>query len=344
MRKAARGGPSIRSSRRKEALTCSSPESEPPHVGCYKLLLCAAFLALVSGGVIHAQSQAPPTPASTPTGSQISIAIEGDYRVIHANGLPDHTPGRFPNPGNPNTIAPQHYDFRVPLHPQAAAKPTPFALGRFGIAINGVVFDPGANEWWNDDPRSGWQYEPMTGPHHLGIDQNNAHVQPNGAYHYHGLPTGLLANVRGAKQRMVLIGWAADGFPIYAPWAYSDPNNSSSPLKPMKSSYRLKSGARPNGPSGAYDGTYVQDFEYVAGLGDLDECNGRFGVTPEFPSGTYAYFVTTTFPFIPRMFRGTPDSSWMRHGPPGRLSHSSSGPHPGPPWGPPGPPDSTPSR
>src|SRR5262249_20787219 len=51
-------------------------------------------------------------------------------------------------------------------------------------------------------------------------------------------------------------------------------------------------------------GRYLEDFEYVAGLGDLDVYNGRFAVTPEFPSGTYAYFVTINddgtpaFPYI----------------------------------------------
>ena len=53
-------------------------------------------------------------------------------------------------------------------------------------------------------------------------------------------------------------------------------------------------------------GTFVQDWEYVAGLGDLDECNGRTGVTPEFPGGIYHYTVTDTYPFIQRCVKGTP--------------------------------------
>jgi hypothetical protein len=39
-------------------------------------------------------------------------------------------------------------------------------------------------------------------------------------------------------------------------------------------------------------GYYIEDFEYVAGLGDLDQSNGRFCITPDYPQGTYAYFVT----------------------------------------------------
>ena len=56
----------------------------------------------------------------------------------------DHATGRFPGRGNPNRIAPQRHEFRVPLLPQAAATPTPLGMSPFGIAVNGVVLDPGA--------------------------------------------------------------------------------------------------------------------------------------------------------------------------------------------------------
>ena len=52
----------------------------------------------------------------------------------------------------------------------------------------------------------------------------------------------------------------------------------------------------------------------MAGLGDLDRCNGRRGVTPEFPDGTYYYVLTATLPYIPRCFAGTPDSSFRHSG------------------------------
>jgi hypothetical protein len=51
-------------------------------------------------------------------------------------------------------------------------------------------------------------------------------------------------------------------------------------------------------------GHFQQDWEYVAGLGDLDECNGRVGVTPEFSNGTYHYFITDSYPFIQRCTKG----------------------------------------
>jgi YHYH protein len=51
---------------------------------------------------------------------------------------------------------------------------------------------------------------------------------------------------------------------------------------------------------------FQQDWEYVAGLGDLDECNGRKGVTPEFPNGTYHYVITDSYPYLQRCVKGTP--------------------------------------
>ena len=74
----------------------------------------------------------------------------------------------------------------------------------------------------------------------------------------------------------------------------------------LRSSYRLKKGVRSGGekgPGGVYDGAFTRDYEYVKGLNELDECNGRFTITPEFPNGTYAYFLTGNWPFIPRAFR-----------------------------------------
>lgn len=248
--------------------------------------------------------------------AKVAISLEGNFRVIRANGLPNHETGAFPNSNNPNRIAPQDYTFRVPLKPQAASKVTPLFMQPFGIAVNGVVFDPFAAEWWNRDRNSGWQLEPMNMTGRLGADQNNAHVQPGGVYHYHSIPTGLLQKLASGKSKMILTGWAADGFPIYGPLGFSEANNTNSALKKLSSSYRLKKGKRPNGPGGAYDGTYVQDYEFVRGTGDLDECNGRFGVTPEFPQGTYYYVLTDAFPFIPRYFKGTPDPSFARKGPP----------------------------
>ena len=273
-------------------------------------------------------NQALMPPAMAMNGN-VQISIEGPFRYVRSNGLPDHATGQFPNPGNPNTISEQDYVFRLPVEGQYTGVTTKLFMSPFGVAINGVPFDPGAAEYWNRNPNSGWQYEAMFLGPRLGLDQNNAHVQPNGAYHYHGLPTGLLQRL-GQMNRPILIGYAADGFPIYGSYGYKNANNPSSGMQKLKSSYRVKHGQRTDtgtntsattgggirnaGPGGAYDGSFVQDYEYVESLGDLDDTNGRRGVTPEYPKGTYYYVVTDTYPYIPRGFKGHPDESFRRRG------------------------------
>ncbi|MEM7790722.1 MAG: YHYH protein [Verrucomicrobiota bacterium] len=251
---------------------------------------------------------------------EVSITVEGNYRIIRSNGIPEHAVGKFPNRGNPHSIKAQVYNLRMPLNPTIAQSATPLVRQPFGVALNGVLFDPGTAEYYQGNRHSEWTYEALTGPRTLGLDTNHGHVQPNGAYHYHGLPTLLFEELRHDSQQMTLIGWAADGFPIYGIYGYKDPDDSRSGLIALKSSYRIKAGNRPSGsgsPGGEYDGSFSIDYEYIAGLGDLDECGGRFGVTPEFPNGTYYYVLTEDYPFVPRMFRGTPDSSFekRRRGP-----------------------------
>jgi hypothetical protein len=97
-----------------------------------------------------------------------------------------------------------------------------------------------------------------------------------------------------------------DGYPVYALYGYKNPKDPKSGIKKMSSSFRLKKGDRPNPPGGKYDGAFSKDYEYVKGLGDLDMCNGRFTVTDEFPTGTYAYFLTEDWPVIPRYFKAEP--------------------------------------
>lgn len=288
------------------------------------LLLC---LAVIQPMISRAQPDRGPGPATqfrgeretvlatvTPGTNMVSIKVEGDKRVIQANGWPDHVPGQFPNRGNPNTLRPQSYTFKVTTKPAVAANLTPDNGAFFGVALNGVPFEPGTGEFWGGDRR--WNYEAMSGFINLGLDQHNAHVQPTGAYHYHGLPIGLMKKLGATTNKMTMVGYAADGFPIYTNYGYTDPKNTNSPIKKLKSSYRVKDGYRQGGPGEKYNGTFTADYEYAKGSGDLDECNGRFGITPEYPQGTYHYYITEEFPQLSRYWKGAPGDGF-RKGPPG---------------------------
>jgi hypothetical protein len=255
------------------------------------------------------------------TANSVTMTTDGATRYLSANGIPNHATGTFPNAGNPNAIAAQSYYVRFTAKPAVTGTITwlktpgssETGISKPGWTINGVPLDVTTAEFWNNEHGGTWNYEAITGGLNLGIDSSNAHVQPTGAYHYHAQPTGL-TGVLGKGKAMTLVGWAADGFPIYARYGYSDPLDAASAVVAMQGSWEVKAGTRPSGPGGSYDGTFTKDWEYVAGSGDLDECNGRHGVTPEFPGGIYHYYVTDDYPFIQRCVKGTViDTSFFGH-------------------------------
>jgi len=187
-----------------------------------------------------------------------------------------------------------------------------------GVGLNGIKMEPETAEVYAD---GSWRYEALTFMGRLpsdpismpvtslGADCNFAHVQPTGEYHYHGNPTALMPDAPARVQ----VGWAADGYPIFGRYGHADPDDAGSALVEMDGSYRLRAGMRAalgdgsSTPPGAYDGTFVQDWEFAAGTGDLDTCNGREetnvidGRTYE-----YAYYLTHTYPFMPRCLMGEP--------------------------------------
>jgi len=124
-----------------------------------------------------------------------------------------------------------------------------------------------------------------------------------------------LSTTNTAPSNSLLLGWAADGFPILYRFAPDGFGN----LALLAPSYQLKYGNRPGDgiiePCGSYNGRYTNDYEYVECSGDLDECNGiERTITLATPQGTetfdYFYLVTDSFPQIGRCFSGTPDNSF----------------------------------
>jgi hypothetical protein len=256
------------------------------------------------------------TSSTLQAASRANWRCDQAQRLLSANGLPDHTVGAFPNTGNPNKISAQIIEAKFTLSPTLTDRAAELGgpRGTIGYVLNGVKIDAGTGGTCNDDgsvcdagARIGrWSMEALgQSVFKFGIDDNNAHVQPDGSYHYHGIPEGFVASL-GKGKAMTLIGWASDGFPIYARYGYSAAKEATSPLKVMTGSYRVKAQPPSNRPSVTNFpmGAFNQDYEYVAGLSDLDECNGRFGVTPEFPQGIYHYYATDTFPYFQRCVRG----------------------------------------
>ena len=253
-------------------------------------------------------------------------------RILSGNGIPNHEVGTFPNPNNPNTISEQNVNQTFSLCPALVSETgvqVGGPAGAIAYAINSVKFDPATAGRCDDDGvcslaqgQGQWNIEALGHEtFDFGDDMNHAHVQPTGEYHYHGMPE-LLIDLLGDDQSMTLVGWASDGFPVYARYGYSDANDPNSDVISLQPSWRLKTEpdeGRPDtltalegGPGQGTNnpnipipmGAFTQDFEYVQGLGDLDECNGRIGVTPEFPEGIYYYMVTDDFPYFSRCLKG----------------------------------------
>ena len=257
--------------------------------------------------------------------NEVSFSTSGDLRKITANNIPGHNVGLFGNvigSINPNAISAQNSSYDIDLTPAKASTKTQLLDNgptySFGILLNGIEVDPVAAEPW---PHT----KPVTNSHNwdwnleatmvsIGLDCNTAHVQPNGKYHYHGVPGLYMESLSPSANEMLLVGWAADGFPIYYMYGHGSASDSTSAVKSLGSSYQMKTGERPgdgdSAPCGEYTGTYTADYEYIDGLGDLDECNGRDGVTPEFPDGTYYYVITNEYPGVPRCFVGTPSADF----------------------------------
>jgi hypothetical protein len=94
----------------------------------------------------------------------------------------------------------------------------------------------------------------------------------------------------GQLEHSKIIGWSYDGNPIYGPYGYSNPDDDNSQVKILQTGYVANNFNIINRPDGYNLGFFVEDYVYTNN-GDLDEYNGRFSKTPDFPNGVYAYFV-----------------------------------------------------
>jgi|TARA_B110000196_G_scaffold36230_1_gene27142 hypothetical protein len=264
----------------------------------------------------------------------LKITVDGDKCLFASNAIPNHD---FNASGNFATLASaQEVSYEISAIPTTAASVTYLVLGDDAVFLNGVKLDLlaaacydvgseplgreniGCGPDQNDNP---WRYDPMSPLNNFGTDEHNAHTQPDGTYHYHGNPMAMFETDCATGTASPVIGFAADGFPIYG--TCFDDNGT---VRKVLPSYQLKmgGGARedvsgyttPVGGRGSvassnYDGQFRGDYEYVGGSGDLDGCNGMM------VNGQYGYFVTDAYPWVLGCYSGTPDGSFsMAMGPP----------------------------
>ena len=211
--------------------------------------------------------------------------------------------------------------FSVKRDPQMAAEISQIN-GRAwdAVMLNGVVVDVrSAGCYKPSEPRADadgnteagcslndeWMLIPLEYSTKFGADIHNAHVQPDGTYHYHGNPNAMFDDSPSGDGSPV-IGFAADGFPIYGSYILDEETGN---YRKVLSGYAVKQGSRgertDTNPGGDYTGLYEEDWEWTDS-GDLDECNGM-----EF-KGDYGYYITDSYPYIINCFKGEPDASFNK--------------------------------
>jgi hypothetical protein len=156
-----------------------------------------------------------------------------------------------------------------------------------------------------------------------GFDCSKGHPA-QGNYHHHQNPSAFKLDlsvisticdiydadglyVINENEHSPLIGYSYDGFPVYGAYAFKNADGTGG-ITRMKSGYQLRNiTTRTTSPTGAtvtsgpnvsttYPlGYFREDYEFVSHTSEadyLDEHNGRFCVTPEYPNGIYCYFAT----------------------------------------------------
>lgn len=232
-------------------------------------------------------------------GTMTTVTVADGVRTIASNALPNHEVGEFPNAGNPNTISEQDTSYEYTTDPVFVGSATNAMTP--GVAVNGVKFEPATAETVTCESGETFRVEALQDIYDLGLDFNNAHVQPTGEYHYHGI-SELLANAYSTDDDLVHVGFAADGFLMY--YSKSGAYDSSYALSTDVRSGTDCVGSMALGgdavavESTTPDGTYATDWQYSDDNGDLDECNGAE------IAGTYAYVITNEYPFISRCLNG----------------------------------------
>lgn len=264
--------------------------------------------------------------------------VDGTVR-IKATGLPYHSYG---SPFSYVAPVRQNYDIIMPYRggSTASGTNTPVPEGLIAMMLNGVALYsfktstppqgktniPGYT--WNlprtvtpttgEDLASGFTSWTLAGGRYAYFYSRFDTAWTTGVGHVDGssTPTGtaetttityLKDGLTHPDGHSKMLGVAIDGYPIYGPFGYSNATLMTSGVRRMTSGWTLKDVSYRDEELQDTElypmGVFVEDYQYV-GNGSLDRHNGRFCKTPEYPDGTYAYFMTTdslgtpVFPYV----------------------------------------------
>ena len=236
---------------------------------------------------------------------EVSVSVSSTEMNVNSNGIPNHNWVSAFGPGDIQT-----HTWSIPLNPandtigghvstncpaangqwECAADRGQVAVAANGVPIFGPEEGPGGDAvaldffYFTEDRQQ------------IDLGYCGAHAGPTGVhYHWDAMcqywepETGETMqdydwSLIDSTKHSPIIGWSFDGYPIYGMYTWDD----AGAVKGMKSSYAVERTSE--GGDQGYNG--IDDWNYVSASGDLDQCNGRFGPTPEYPEGTY-YYVST---------------------------------------------------
>lgn len=222
--------------------------------------------------------------------SNVAVSFGSGSWTFTSNGLPssNFVATNYAVPSNPfdvsaagasihssaSILQDQNYDYTLPSTPKYTTTTTTTNQGPIGVLLDGgALYNPYEANHSTVATADNFMAS-VNGVSASFLDSCDGHPGPGGQYHYHGLPTCLVAYATGSSERVssvtstsgettasvneddvaakrpVILGFAFDGFGIY--------------------------------DNVAMDGSLV-------GVSKLDSCNGIFSPVPGYPHGVYHY-------------------------------------------------------
>ena len=232
---------------------------------------------------------------TTADGLSVQEVDSGANLNITTNNIINHTTGTFPTDDNTNIIEDKEVKYTITTNTGDStagdfANATTTGSTAVGVAINGAqIFNASTGN--AHSLSNSFTYTHLF-RNNVSMDSAGGFVKKENIYGYvQPSPQTVGLTSWSTTAHSPIVGWAFDGLPIYGPYSYTDRLDNTSAIKRIDSSYSLSTTIRTT-VGGAPTGEFVEDYVYDSATGDLDEFNSRYGVTPEFPSGTRYYVAT----------------------------------------------------
>ena len=241
-------------------------------IGLAAILLNGAVLYAANSASSYADVSTIQVVKAAKWNKTVKLSYSNSSIVIQPDGIPNHPRDKYyAVPISQDIVVPdsttasivrdptkaQTYKFTIPSSPKYSKSVTNTSLGSIGVMVSGaVIYNPFEGDNKTVAMANNFTITNSSGITASFVDKCAGHPIPDiGAYHYHGLSSCVTTKVDKVGKPSHLIGLALDGFPIYGD---RDINGKQLTSK------------------------------------NLDQCNGIYSPTPEFPKGIYHYVLLAT--------------------------------------------------